>query len=92
MNKTERIEARIEPELKQAAESVFAKLGMTPSDAIRIFYKQVELCQGLPFEVRIPNAETLAALHEIEHHPERLRRYSNVEEMFDAWETDEAEC
>jgi len=31
------IEARIEPELKQAAESVFAKLGMSPSDAIRIF-------------------------------------------------------
>ena len=43
MSKTERIEARIEPELKQAAESVFAKLGMSPSDAIRIFYKQVEL-------------------------------------------------
>jgi DNA-damage-inducible protein J len=38
MNKTERIEARIEPELKQAAESVFAKLGMSPSDAIRVFY------------------------------------------------------
>jgi antitoxin component of RelBE/YafQ-DinJ toxin-antitoxin module len=55
-------------------------------------YKQVELCQGLPFEVRIPNAETLAVLHEIEHHPERLRRYSNVEEMFDAWEAGEAEC
>ena len=96
MSKTERIEARIEPELKQAAESVFAKLGMSPSDAIRIFYKQVELCQGLPFEVRIPNAETLAAIQEIEHHPERLRRYRNVEDMFDAWDADEdadeAEC
>jgi DNA-damage-inducible protein J len=96
MSKTERIEARIEPELKQAAESVFAKLGISPSDAIRIFYKQVELYQGLPFEVRIPNAETLAAIQEIERHPERLRRYRNVEEMFDAWDADEdadeAEC
>jgi len=58
----------------------------------RIFYKQVELCQELPFEVRIPNAETLAAIREIEHHPERLRRYRNVEEMFDAWEADEADA
>jgi antitoxin component of RelBE/YafQ-DinJ toxin-antitoxin module len=38
MSKTERIEARIEPELKRAAESVFAKLGMSPSDANRVFY------------------------------------------------------
>ena len=92
MSKTDRIEARIEPELKQAAESVFSKLGMSPSDAIRIFYKQVELCQGLPFPVRIPNAETLAAIREAEEHPERLTRYGSVEEMFEAWEADAAEC
>lgn len=92
MSKTDRIEARIEPELKQAAESVFFKLGMSPSDAIRIFYKQVELCQGLPFGVRIPNAETRAAIQEVEKHPERLTRYRNVDEMFEAWESDEAEC
>ena len=36
--------------------------------------------------------DNLAAIHEIEHLPERLRRYRNVEEMFDAWEADEAEC
>ena len=92
MSKTDRIEARIEPELKQAAEGVFSKLGMSPSDAIRIFYKQVELCQGLPFEVRLPHADTLATIQEIEAHPERLHRYDDVEEMFKAWDADEAEC
>jgi DNA-damage-inducible protein J len=92
MSKTDRIEARIEPELKQAAEAVFSKLGVSPSDAIRIFYKQVELHQGFPFEVRIPNAETMAAIEEVETHPARLKRYDSVEEMFEDWDTDEGEC
>ena len=38
------------------------------------------------------NAETLAAMREGEQHPERLRRYRNVDEMFTAWDADEAEC
>jgi DNA-damage-inducible protein J len=92
MSKTDRIEARIDPTLKQAAEAVFAKLGLSPSDAIRIFYKQVELHQGLPFEVRIPNMETIAAMEEVETHPERLKRYNSVEEMFEEWDTDEEAC
>ncbi|MDJ0574821.1 MAG: type II toxin-antitoxin system RelB/DinJ family antitoxin [Xenococcaceae cyanobacterium MO_234.B1] len=86
MSKTDRIEARIEPELKQAAEAVFSKLGVSPSDAIRIFYKQVELHQGFPFEVRVPNAETLAAIEEVEKHSERLKRYNSVDEMFEDWD------
>lgn len=92
MSKTSRIEARIDPALKQAAEAVFAKLGMSPSDAIRIFYKQVELHQGFPFEIRMPNAETLAAMREGEQHPKRLKRYRAVDEMFKAWDADNAEC
>ena len=89
MTKIDRIEARIESDLKQAAENVFSKLGVTPSDAIRIFYKQVELHQGFPFDVKIPNAETLAAIEEIEKHPEHLKCYENVDEMFKDWDADE---
>ncbi len=92
MSKTDRIEACIESDLKQAAEAVFSKLGVTPSDAIRIFYKQVELHQGFPFDVKIPNTETLAAIEEIEQHPERLKCYESVDEMFEDWDTDEEEC
>ena len=92
MSKTDRVEVRIESDLKQAAEAVFSKLGVSPSDAIRIFYKQVELHQGFPFEVRIPNAETLAAIEEVEKHPERLKRYKSVDEMFEDWDADAGEC
>lgn len=56
MAKTEMLHARIDAELKGNVESIFAQLGMTSSEAIKLFYKQVELNGGLPFEVKIPRA------------------------------------
>ena len=64
MAKTEMIRARVEPDLKQDAEAVLNKLGMTPTEAITLFYKQVKLHRGLPFPVRIPNKETIRAIKE----------------------------
>lgn len=58
MTKTETVRARIQPELKSRAEDVFRKLGLTATQAIIMFYKQVELRNGLPFDVVIPNANT----------------------------------
>ncbi len=58
MSKTATIRARVEPELKNKAEHVFSKLGLTTTQAITLFYKQVELRNGLPFEVAIPNITT----------------------------------
>ena len=54
MAKTETIRARVEPELKCRAEEVFSELGLSPTEAITLFYTQVTLHRGLPFEVRIP--------------------------------------
>ncbi|MFC2164558.1 type II toxin-antitoxin system RelB/DinJ family antitoxin [Acidobacteriota bacterium] len=58
MSKTETIRARVEPELKTKAEKVFRKLGLTTTQAITLFYKQVELRDGLPFQIAIPNKTT----------------------------------
>jgi DNA-damage-inducible protein J len=58
------IRARVEPDLKHDAEIVLEKLGMTPTEAITLFYKQVKLHRGLPFPVRIPNKETIRAIRE----------------------------
>jgi DNA-damage-inducible protein J len=58
MSKTATIRARIEPELKNKAEHVFSALGLTTTQAITLFYKQVDLQNGLPFEVTIPNITT----------------------------------
>ena len=62
MPKTAVISARIDPELKHDAEEVFRELGLTATQAITLFYRQVELEQGLPFAVRLPNDETSDAL------------------------------
>jgi DNA-damage-inducible protein J len=59
MNKTSTVRARIQPELKNNAEQVFHKLGLTSTQAISIFYKQVELRNGLPSDVVIPSETTL---------------------------------
>ena len=91
MNKSSRVEARIDGDLKQAAEAIFMQLGVSPSEAIRMFYKQVTLHQGFPFDIRIPNAETIAALQDMDH-PERLIRHEHVDDMFAAWNTDAGEC
>lgn len=64
MAKSETIRARVEPALKREAETVLDKLGMTPTEAITLFYKQVTLYRGLPFPVHIPNAATRRALDE----------------------------
>jgi DNA-damage-inducible protein J len=80
--KTDVVRARIEPALKQDAEAVFRKLGLSHSQAIAMFYRQVTLQHGLPFDIRVPNEITLAALREAEN-PGALQRYASVDELFD---------
>ena len=62
----EQISVRIDHATKAAAEGVFRTLGLSATDAVRMFYKQVVLHHGLPFPVKIPNAETLGAIRELD--------------------------
>ncbi|MCY4369090.1 MAG: type II toxin-antitoxin system RelB/DinJ family antitoxin [bacterium] len=80
MTKTATIRARIEPELKLQAEELFAQLGLSVTQAITLFYKQVTLQKGLLFAVRIPNTETLKALQHARD-GEDFREYASVEEL-----------
>ena len=61
MAKTANLYARIEPEVKEQAESILAALGIPASNAINMFYKQIILQRGLPFEVKIPAVRPLDA-------------------------------
>ncbi len=54
--KTAMIRARVEPSLKREAERVLIEVGLAPAEAIRLFYRQILLHNGLPFEARIPKA------------------------------------
>lgn len=80
MAKTEMIRVRMKPELKREAERIFAALGLSPSEAVTLFYKQVALHQGLHFMVKIPNEETLEAIRQLDA-GEGLTEYSSVDEL-----------
>ena len=62
--KSATVRARLEPKLKQETELIFEELGINTTEAIRIFFKQVKLQRGLPFEVKIPNEITKDAILE----------------------------
>ena len=54
--KTANLYVRIEPDVKEQAESILSTLGIPASNAINMFYKQIILNRGLPFDVKIPTA------------------------------------
>ena len=74
------VRARIDTKLKHDAEAVLEKLGLNGSDAIRLLYSQIVLSEGLPFAVKVPNAETKKAMRDIEEG--RVIRSKSADEMF----------
>lgn len=64
MAKTETIRARIDPITKEEAEEIFHALGISATEAITLFYRQVAMHHGLPFPLKIPNTETLEAMRQ----------------------------
>jgi len=81
MAKEAMIRARIEPELKERAEMVFNKLGLSTTEAITLFYRQVELRRGLPFPVELPSEETIRTFEETDR-GENLIRHKDADAMF----------
>ena len=83
--KTAVLHTRIAPTIKTQAESVFDQIGLTSSDAIRIFFKQVILRKGLPFDVAIPNKETVATLKKSEKDI-GVKTFNTPEEAIAQWD------
>ena len=82
MAKEAMIRARIEPHLKADAESIFEELGLSITQAITLFYRQVKLNRGLPFEVRIPNQTTVKTFRDTDA-GRKVVRCKNKREIFD---------
>ena len=74
------IHVRIGAELKKSADRIFSDLGISTTEAIRLFLQQVEMLKGRPFETTIPTAETIAAMEEAAD-PDRLQRYGSFHEL-----------
>ena len=85
MSKSVVIHARIEPQTKRRAEGVLKRLGMSPTEAIRLFYRQICLHSGLPFPVQIPNEETRVTLAK-SRKGEDVESFKSLNDMFASWE------
>ena len=80
MSKTTMIHARVESDLKTDTEKIFKKLGLSTTEAITVFFSQVRLRKGLPFEVKIPNKTTLETFRKTDTGRE-LNEYASMEKF-----------
>ena len=80
MAKTANLYARIEPELKEQAETILAALGIPASNAITMFYKQIILQRGIPFEMKLPERKPvdMNALSQEQSNAELQKGYDDV--------------
>ena len=58
--KSSNVVARVEPEIKEEAEAILAKLGISASNGINMFYRQIILWNGLPFRPAVPVSRPVA--------------------------------
>ena len=67
MARSAMIRARTEAGLKNEVEEIFKELGLTTTEAINLFYNQVRLHRGLPFEVKLPKKITLKTFQDTDN-------------------------
>jgi len=86
MAKTAIVNARIEPKLKNEAETIFHQLGLTTAQALALFFAYVRNYRGLPFELRVPNAATKRAI-ENARAGVGVKKFHSLEEMMEELES-----
>ena len=86
MAKTATIRARVEPNLNEDVENIFRKMGLTTTEAINLFYRQVKLRNGLPFNIVIPS-KTSERTFRNKDAKRNLIRCADAKDMFDKLRT-----
>ena len=76
------VRARIDGNIKEKAEKILHKLGLSTSEAINVYFNQILLVNGLPFELKIPNSKTQKVFQDSENR-ENLIKAENADDMFD---------
>lgn len=85
MSKTETIHIRIDSDLRENASYLLAKLGISTSEAIKMFLNQVVLVRGLPFDVKLPkyNEETELAMKEARNLSKSGKGFKDIDLLFE---------
>lgn len=86
---------RVDSEVKAQAQTLFANLGLDMSTAVNLFLRQAIMRQEIPFalQAHTPNAETLAAIQEVEQLKKapNKRTYHSFEEILSELDEDDDE-
>jgi DNA-damage-inducible protein J len=85
MFQTAVIHARIDPATKAATERILETIGLTPTEAIRLFYRQIAMRGEFPIELRTPNAATAQVLAKVER-GEDVETFDTVEDLYASWD------
>jgi DNA-damage-inducible protein J len=81
------VHVRVDEKVKTEATEMLASMGLSLSDAVRVFLTRVVAERQLPFALKAPNAETLAAMREADEIVnERRARFATADELFNALE------
>jgi DNA-damage-inducible protein J len=80
--KNQIIHVKVDDDLRREVEKIFSGLGLSPNDAIRLFYEQVSQHNGLPFVKDIPNAATSQAIRDARE--QKLTPIAELDSLFDA--------
>ena len=73
---------RIDPDIKNKAAEYLKQMGLTTSEATRLFLHSVVLHKGLPFDLRLPNEETITAIKEVKE-GKNVIKHASPKELFD---------
>ena len=77
------INTRVEPKVKEKANSIFKRIGLSTSDAVNMFLHNVVIHNGIPFDLKIPNAVTLKAINDVEE-KKNLESGDSLDDVFNA--------
>jgi len=85
MSQSAVVHARIDPATKAATEKVLDTLGMTPTEAIRLFYRQIAMRKSFPLELHIPNRLTASVLTKSDKNQE-IEKFDSASELYASWD------
>ena len=80
--KSETVRSRVEPTLKIDVESVLSELGLSMSEAIELYVRQIKLRHGIPFDIRIPNEKTRTTFEDT-NKGKNLKHHANAHDLFE---------
>jgi len=84
MNQTATVHARLDPETKMKSEAILKQIGMSPTEAVRLLYRQIALRGEFPLELRVPNALTASVLDKSDKN-EEIESFDSLEDLAASW-------